>query len=147
MPLPPRADYEALVYALPNRYPEVASSTLRVYSTSALTAIAEGSVFLRNGLELRVLEVLDFKYGHIQRYSYMIFRGPDKLRWYDSEPHPENPELAPTFPHHRHEPPDIRRNRRPAPGISFHSPNLPTLIADCIGLGKELSAPVPPGPA
>ncbi len=48
----------------------------------------------------------------------------------------EDPDLASTFPHHRHEPPDIKHNRRPAPGISFQSPNLPTLIADCAALGE-----------
>lgn len=58
--------------------------------------------------------------------------------WYDPEPHPENPDLAKTFPHHLHEPPDIKHNRQPAPGISFDSPNLPTLIEDCIALGDSL---------
>jgi hypothetical protein len=48
----------------------------------------------------------------------------------------ENPALADTFPHHRHEPPDIKHNRLPAPGIGFDTPNLPTLIADCIALGE-----------
>jgi len=48
----------------------------------------------------------------------------------------EIPELASTFPHHRHDPPDIKHNRKPAPGISFQTPNLPTLIADCIALGE-----------
>ncbi|MEW5987949.1 MAG: DUF6516 family protein [Chloroflexota bacterium] len=58
---------------------------------------------------------------------------------YDPQPHPENPILAITFPHHYHEEPDIKHNRRPAPGISFETPNLPTLIADCIALSKVLS--------
>jgi len=50
-------------------------------------------------------------------------------------------ELASTFPHHRHEPPDIKHNRKPAPGISYQSPNLPTLITDCIALGETLVNP------
>lgn len=40
--------------------------------------------------------------------------------------------------HHRHEPPEIKHNRRPAPGISFDAPNLATLITDCIDLGARL---------
>jgi hypothetical protein len=39
-------------------------------------------------------------------------------------------------PHHLHRHPDIKRNRQPAPGISFTVPNLPTLIEACIKLGK-----------
>ena len=91
---------------------------------------------MRHGLEIRVVEVLDFKNGRIQRYSYTVYRGDEKVRWYDSEPHRE-PELASTFPHHRHEPPDIKHNRKPAPGISFSEPNLPTLIADCMAIDAE----------
>jgi hypothetical protein len=138
MEFPSWAEYERLIYSLPETYPQIASSTLRLYSTSVLTAIVEGSVYLRNGLELRVVEALDFKIGRIQRYSYTVFRGSEKIRWYDPEPHAEIPELASTFPHHLHEPPDIKRNRKPAPGISFQAPNLPTLIADCIALGDSV---------
>jgi hypothetical protein len=137
MEFPSWAEYERLIYSLPETYPQIATSTLRLYSTSALTAIVEGSVYLRNGLELRVVEALDFKIGRIQRYSYTVFRGGEKIRWYDPEPHAEIPELASTFPHHYHESPDIKRNRKPAPGISFDIPNLPTLIADCIALGDR----------
>lgn len=137
MAFPARAEYERLLYSLVQDYPAVRSSTLRLYSTSALTAIVDGSIILNNGLELRVVEVLDFKHGRIQRYSYTVFRSNEKVRWYDPEPHAEVPELAATFPHHRHEPPDIKHNRRPAPGINFTEPNLPSLIADCIALEAE----------
>lgn len=139
MAMPPRNEYEQLIYALAEQYPQIASSTLRLYSTSALTAMVEGSLYFRNGLELRVAEALDFKYGRIQRYSYTVYRGEEKIRWYDPQPHPDNTELASTFPHHRHEPPGIKQNRCPAPGISFTAPNLPTLITDYIELGKMLA--------
>lgn len=52
-------------------------------------------------------------------------RVPDEARV-----HPNDPTLAATFPHHKHEPPDIKHNRSPAPSISFDSPNLPKLIAE-----------------
>lgn len=135
-----QAEYERIIYGLLDEHPEVVHSTLRLYSASSLTAIVEGSVFLRSGLELRILEALDFKHGCIRQYSYTVFHGGERIRWYDSQPHPENPDLAATFPHHRHEPPDIKHNRRPAPGISFTAPNLPVLLADCLAVGESLSS-------
>ncbi|MCL4262113.1 MAG: hypothetical protein KJ069_02815 [Anaerolineae bacterium] len=137
MPFPARHEYESLIYGVVGTYPEVTASTLRLYSTSALTAVVEGEVAFTNGLKLRVLEILDFKNGRIQNYSYAVYRGNDKIRWYDPQPHPENPALAGTFPHHYHEDPDIKHNRQPAKGVSFGIPNLPILIADCLDLGKK----------
>ncbi len=137
MGFPPRHDYERLVYSLTDGHPEILSSTLRLYSNSTTTGFIRGTIWFHNGLELRVFEYLDFSDGELLDYSYTVFRGEERVRWYDPQPHPENPELAATFPHHRHEPPDIKHNRRPAPGISFTEPNLPTLITDCIALGSE----------
>ncbi len=137
MALPSRAEYEALVYNLPSVSSEIESSTLRLYSTSALTAFLEGEIQFTNGLVLQVAEVIDFGTSRIQKYGYTILRGAEKLRWYDPQPHPENPALAPTFPHHFHEPPDIKHNRRPAHGITFDAPNFTVLIAACIELGDE----------
>lgn len=62
----------------------------------------------------------------------------EKIRWYDPQPHPENPALAVTFPHHRHDPPDIKYNRVPASGIGFDAPNLPQVIAECMALGAAV---------
>lgn len=140
MAIPTRAQCEAIVYGLTQEYPgQIRASTLRLFSKSALVAKVEGEVEFVNGLILRVQEYLDFKNARILDYSYTIYRGEEKIRWYDPQPHPENPALASTFPHHRHEPPAIKDNRRPAPGISFAAPNLPTLIADCEELGKTIS--------
>jgi hypothetical protein len=63
--------------------------------------------------------------------------------WCDPQPHPELPDLASTFPHHYHEPPDIKRNRQPAPGISFTEPNLPTLITRVAGMVPPSGDPLP----
>lgn len=144
-----RAEYEQLIYSLPHQSPEVASSNLRLYSKSSDTAVVRGSVRFQNGLELRLFEVLDFVAGCISDYSYTVFLGEERVRWYDPQPHPEVVELQRTFPHHRHEPPDttvleekrtgIKHNRKPAPGISFTAPNLATLITDCIELGADLA--------
>ncbi|MBU0512923.1 MAG: hypothetical protein KKD28_10755 [Chloroflexi bacterium] len=136
MPIPSRANYERLIYGLLQDYPkQVRSSTLRLYSTSALTAKVEGDVHFRNGLLLKLREFIDFRTSRILGYSYTVYRGKEKIRWYDPQPHPNNPDLASTFPHHYHEKPDIKQNRKPAPGITFESPNLPRLIADCVKRG------------
>ncbi len=47
-----------------------------------------------------------------------------------SQPHPNDPTLASTLPHHKHVPPDIKHHRIPAPGLSFTKPNLPFLIEE-----------------
>jgi hypothetical protein len=141
MGFPSQADYELQIYTLPQDHPDVISSSLHLYTTSRGTAVVRGSVRLRNGLELRVSEVVDFVAGRISDYSYIVFRGTERIRWYDPQPHPEISELSGTFPHHFHEPPDIKHNRKSAPGISFTAPNFPTLVADCIALGESGGEP------
>jgi len=131
-----RSSYETLLYKLADQFSEVQASTLRLYPNGKTTAIVRGSVFFANGLELRVFEYLDLSDGEIFDYSYAVYRGEHKIRWYDPQPHPENAELAATFPHHFHEGPGIKQNRKPAPGISFDSPNLQVLIGICARLSE-----------
>ena len=134
-----RSLYETLIYSLVDQYDEIVSSTLQLYPNSRTTGIVRGSIIFKNGLELRIFEYIDLSDGEIFEYSYTVYQGEEKLRWYDPQPHPENQALAETFPHHFHEEPDIKHNRKPSPGLSFEAPNLPALIADCIELdeGKE----------
>lgn len=141
MAFPPRELYERLVYSLTDEYPEVVSSTLHLYSNSIATSFIRGSIWFKNGLELRIFEYLDHSDGELLEYSYTVFQGQQRIRWYDPQPHPEQPDLASTFPHHLHAPPDIKHNRRPAPGISFTEPNLPTLIADIARLTPTQTEP------
>jgi hypothetical protein len=116
--------------------PDVARSTVAVWSDSPYTGVAEGEVFFRNGLRLRLREELDFDAGLITSYGYEVYRGTERLYWYDDFPHPKDPDLASTFPHHKHVPPDIKRHRIPAPGISFTQPNLATLVREIIDLAE-----------
>ncbi len=132
-----RADYEQLLYSLPEQYAEITHSTLRLYTNSAKTAFVRGSVYFGQTLELRIFEYLDLSDGEILDYSYAVYAQGEKIRWYDPQPHPENPVLASTFPHHFHTEPDIKHNRQPAPGISFTPPNVPQLIADCLALKES----------
>jgi hypothetical protein len=81
-------------------------------------------VFFVENVRLRMREELDFDAGLITSYGYEVYRGTEKLYWYDDFPHPQDLSLASTFPHHKHIPPEMRRNRIPAPNISFTEPNL-----------------------
>ncbi|MFQ5641422.1 MAG: DUF6516 family protein, partial [bacterium] len=63
-------------------------------------------------------------------YGYEVWQGDKKLYWYDSQPHPNDPRLQSTHPHHKHIPPNLKHNRVPAPEMSFTRPNLPQLIRE-----------------
>lgn len=125
-----RPDYERWLYAIPEIFASVRSSTLRFFTTSATAGVVEGTVFFNTGHELRVSEVVDFATGDILDYGYEVWRGREKLYWYDPQPHPYDPTLASNHPHHKHIPPDIKRHRVPAPELSFTNPNLPFLIGE-----------------
>jgi hypothetical protein len=53
-------------------------------------------------------------------YEYAVDRRGERLYWYDPQPHPNDPALTGTFPHHKHVQPDppassgqnIKRNCR-----------------------------------
>ncbi|MBI3757045.1 MAG: hypothetical protein HY267_03615 [Deltaproteobacteria bacterium] len=117
--------------------PTVQRSTIAVWSVSPYTGLAEGEVFFTHGVRLRLREELDFDARLITSYGYEIYRGEERLYWYDDFPHPNDPTLATTLPHHKHIPPDIKRHRIPAPEISFTSPNLPLLIREIEDLIRQ----------
>lgn len=123
------SDYSRLVAHLLNR-PGVIRSTVTVWSVSPYTGVAEGEVFFANGLKLRMREELDFDEHLIASYVYEVYQGNEKLYWYDDFPHPNDPTLTSTHPHHKHVPPNIKRNRIPAPGLSFQKPNLPFILEE-----------------
>ena len=126
-PLKSHADYSRYLAKLLDR-PTVKHSNLIAWSDSPYTGMAEGEVLFSNGMRLRVREELDFDAALITSYGYEVYQGQEKLYWYDDFPHPNDPILAKTFPHHKHIPPDIKRNRIPAPEMSFDHPNIQILI-------------------
>lgn len=128
-PLKSLAEYSRFVSQFLNR-PNVERSTVVVWSNSPYTGTAEGEIFFRGSIRLRMREELDFDAELITSYGYEVYRGNEKLYWYDDFPHPNDTSLASTFPHHKHIPPDIKRNRIPAPNISFTNPNLSALIEE-----------------
>jgi hypothetical protein len=117
--------------------PNVQRSTVVVWSDSPYTGTAEGEVDFSGGIRLRMREEIDFDAGLITAYGYEVYRGDERLYWYDDFPHPNDPTLASTFPHHKHIPPDIKHHRVPAPNISFSQPNLPGLIVEIESMAQS----------
>jgi len=129
-PLDDITSYSAFVYALRERHPFVTGSTLTLAPVGATLAKLEGRVECRGGFHVEVWELVDFATRRIRTYSYEVYRGGEKVCWYDAWEHPEIPALASTFPHHKHVLPDLRDNRVPAPGIRFDAPNLDVVLED-----------------
>ncbi|HVM50317.1 MAG TPA: DUF6516 family protein, partial [Candidatus Acidoferrum sp.] len=131
-PLRTLEDYELFLYTLTEQFKSVRHSTVTLVRRGASLARVSGEVHFEKGLRLVLLEriVADRLPAVIEAYGYEIWRGEEKLCWYDSQPHPEDPALASTHPHHQHVPPDLKNCRVPAPEMNFTSPNLPALIAE-----------------
>jgi len=132
-------DYELFLYSLPERFPAIRRSTVVLARRGATLARVAGELTLDHGFRLVVRERLTYDRhpAVIDSYGYEIWHGNEKLCWYDSQPHPDEPALQSTHPHHKHVPPDIKHNRVPAPNMSFERPNLPELIAEVMALVQE----------
>ncbi len=125
-------NYEYIVYNLPYEYPQIEFSTLTLIRIGYSLCVLEGEIHFPNHVKLGVYEIVDFDNGAIEVYSYEVYRGDVKLYWYDSQPHPHDPSLASTHPHHKHIPPNIKHHRIPVGELSFASPNLSFLIKEVI---------------
>ena len=125
---PSRPEYEQFIYNIAKKYPLVERSSLHFFTTSATAGLLKGTLWFSNDFFMRVVEVIDFAAGEILDYSYTLYSKGEKICWYDPQPHPDVPALAENFPHHLHELPNIKHNRKPTSNISFNEPNLPILI-------------------
>ena len=125
-------DYEEFVYNLPQQFLSIVSSTLVVVRRGARMITVSGEIIFPDDYRLVVKERLTFDAGPLvlTRYGYEVWRGGEKLYWYDSQPHPNDPTLTATAPHHKHVSPDIKHHRIPAPELSFTHPNLLVLIEE-----------------
>lgn len=130
MPLSSFQAYGELIYALPERYAVIQRSTLVLAAIGPTLAKLEGQVTFEEDVVLDVWELVDFDRQRIIKYSYEVYRSDEKIRWYDPFEHPDVPELASTYPHHKHVSPHIKHHRVPARGITFERPNLPRLIEE-----------------
>jgi hypothetical protein len=137
-PLRTAEDYELFLYTLAEQFPSIVSSTLVFIRRGAALARVEGEIRFDGGLKLVVRErfLLNRLPLAIDSYGYEVWRESEKLYWYDSQPHPDDPTLQSTHPHHKHIPPDIKHHRIPAPGLSFNRANLPLLIQEIEGLSS-----------
>ncbi|MEW5939182.1 MAG: DUF6516 family protein [Chloroflexota bacterium] len=100
-------DYELFLYTLTEQFPSVKRSTLVLIRIGAGIARVSGELLFRNGIRLSVREglLIDRSPLLIYAYSYEIWRGNEELSWYDPQPHPNEPSLQNTHPHHKHLPP------------------------------------------
>ncbi len=133
------ADYELFIYALQDNFAAIQFSTLIVIRQASNVATVKGDLRFDADFRLRVREVVRFDLTppQLARYGYEVWCGDEKLYWYDSQAHPNDPTLAATHPHHKHVPPDIKHHRIPAPELSFTRPNLPFLIREVEKLLKN----------
>jgi len=124
-------NYERYIYSISSFSPNIRTSSLVLIRYGKFLADVEGSVSFADDIVLEIYEHLNFALdAFILQYGYVVKKGSDILYWYDSYPHPNNPELQSTHPHHKHIPPDIKHHRIPAPEISFSEPNLTFLIRE-----------------
>ncbi|QTA91735.1 toxin-antitoxin system TumE family protein [Desulfonema magnum] len=106
-PLRTPEDYELFLYTLAENFPSVRRSAITFVRRGASLARVAGELFFDN-----------------------VWKGEENLCWYDSQSHPDDPDLQDTDPHHKHVPPDIKHHRIPAPEMSFSRPNITVLIRE-----------------
>jgi len=128
--MPSLEEYQTFIYTLVASFPLVESSTLVIRWVDEDTRWIIGQVFFAHDIRLHVSEVINFSRRAIVSYGYEVYRGDERLYWYDSQPHPDDPSLASTHPHHKHIPPDIKHHRLLAADLSFSHPNIPFLIGE-----------------
>lgn len=131
-PLRTLVDYKLFVYSLADQFPSIKRSTLTVVRKGATLARIDGEIYFDQDYRLVIRERLLFDRlpGVIDGYGYEIWQGEEKICWYDSQPHPNEPSLEQNHPHHKHVPPEIKHHRVPAPQMSFSKPNLLELLQE-----------------
>ncbi len=141
-PLRTAEDYELFLYALKDRFPSIHRSTVTFIRRGLSLARVVGEIYLDHHIRIVVRERIMFNRlpAILDWYGYEIWQGEEKLYWYDPQPHPNEPSLQSTHPHHKHIPPDIKHNRVAAPGMTFDRPNLPKIIREVETLIKEIDS-------
>jgi hypothetical protein len=131
-PLRTADDYERFIYEMKERFPSLRHSALTFVRRGSSLARVAGELHFDRDVRLVVREriVYDRQPAVIDSYGYEVWKGSEKLYWYDSQPHPDEQNLKSSYPHHKHVPPDMKHHRIPAPLMSFSSPNLPELIRE-----------------
>ena len=125
-------DYEYFIYSLVEQFPIIKQSTVTVVRSGATLARVAGELLLAGDFRIVVRErlVFDRLPGAIDWYGYEVWRGEEKLYWYDCQPHPHEPALQENHPHHKHIPPEMKHHRVTALNMRFDAPNLPEVIRE-----------------
>jgi hypothetical protein len=129
------SEFESYVTGIEQKYREIKVSKLVFENLGNTLGMLSGEIEFDNEIKLNVSERIDFSDDTIASYRYEVHQGRDILYWYDPQPHPDDPSIAITFPHHKHIHPDIKHHRVPAPGLEFNHnmiTNLPFLIEEII---------------
>jgi len=139
-PLRTQEDYELFLYTLVEQFTSIRRSTVTFVRRGASLARVAGELYFDHEIRLVIRERILYHHlpAIIDWYGYEIWQGGEKLYWYDSQPHPNDPTLQSAHPHHKHIPPDIKHNCIPAPQMSFTQPNLPVLIREIETILKEV---------
>jgi len=139
-PLRTAEDYELFIYSLKDKFPSIRYSTVTFVRRGSSLARIAGELHFEYDIRLVIRERILFHRlpAIIDWYGYEVWKGEKKLYWYDSQPHPNDPALQSTYPHHKHIGPNIKHNRIPASGMSFSKPNLITLIHEIEGLIENI---------
>lgn len=126
------SEFESFVKGIKNRYREIKISKLVFNNPGNAIGELVGEIEFDNDIKLNISERIDFSDNTIESYRYEVYQGKAILYWYDPHPHPEEPSIAITFPHHKHIYPNIEHHRVPAPGLGFAKTNLIFLIEEII---------------
>ena len=131
-PLRTPSDYELFIYSLVERHPSIQRSTVTLIRMGASLGRVTGELHFVHDFKAVIRErlVWDRLPARIDWYGYEVWHGSEKLFWYDPQPHPDDPALKDSHPHHKHIPPDMKHHRVPAIGMRFDQPNLPVLIKE-----------------
>ncbi len=135
-------DYELFLYTLKDQFPSIRRSTVTLVRRGTTLARVVGELYFDHDVRLVIRERLIYTRAPLllDGYGYEVWRADAKLYWYDSQPHPHEPALQATHPHHKHVPPAIKEHRISAPGMSFQQPNLPILISEIEHLLQEIES-------
>ena len=107
-PLRSPEDYELFLYTITEQFPVIRHSTVTFVRVGATLARVAGELYFDGSVRIVVRERLlyDRLPLTIEWYGYEVWKDEEKLYWYDSQAHPNDPVLKSSYPHHKHIPPE-----------------------------------------
>jgi hypothetical protein len=125
-------DYELFLYTLQDQFTSIKRSSIALIRKGASLARVSGEIFFAREFRIVIRERILYHCTPIvvDWYGYEIWKGDQKICRYDCQPHPDDPELKISYPHHKHILPNLNRNRIPASHMSFNRANIPEIIQE-----------------